>query len=478
MVSAEIRFRTSYGATSYEMEKDIFRSYDVRGIYPSEINEDAAKRIGNAAVQFLDAKTMVIGEDGSSSSPQLRQAVVEGITVAGCDVIYIGQCTTPLFYYAVKYFNADGGIMVTASHNPPEYNGLKIMQKGATPIDKNSGLQKIKETATGETFIAEHEGTANHRSDVLNNYVDFLIDISGIQSGKLNLKVVADAGNGMGSAVVEPLFDKLKINYTKLFFEIDGSFPNRSPDPTRSGGLKILSETVKKQQADMGIAFDGDADRLAVVDENGEFVPSQYILAVLWQGGGATVKKHKVVYDLRFSRAVKEFFGDSGIRSIVGHSYIAQKMREADAFIGGETSGHFFFKETNYNESAALAALKLMKVLQESGKKLSEVIQPFKQGYYSGEINIAVNSSAEQNNIIDFLKNKYQDEKIDELDGLTVEHWDNPSTKLGTISGTTGNWWFNIRRSNTEPAMRLIIEVNTEALMKEKIEEIKKIIGR
>lgn len=460
------------------MENSIFRSYDVRGIYPSHINEDTAKRIGNAVVGFLNAKIIIIGEDGRSSSPQLRQAVTEGITKAGCDVIYIGPCTTPLFYYVIKHLDADGGIMVTASHNPPEYNGLKIMRKGATPIDKDNGLKKIQEMALGELFVAGHQGTVNNQPRVVNSYLDFLISVSGVQTGELNLKVIADAGNGMGSSVIGPLFDKLKINYSKLFFEIDGSFPNRSPDPTKSGGLKILSEAMKKQRADMGFAFDGDADRLAVVDENGEFVPSQYILAVLWQGGGATVKKHKVVYDLRFSRAVKEFFGDLGARSIVGHSYIAGKMREDDAYIGGETSGHFFFKETNYNESAALASLKLMKILQESGKKLSELVEPFKQGYYSGEMNIAVDNPARQGEIIGALKNKYQNEKIDELDGLTVEHWDSPLTKLGTISGTTGNWWFNIRRSNTESAMRLIVEATTEKLMKEKIKEIKKIINR
>ncbi len=444
------------------MENSIFRSYDVRGIYPSQINEDAAKRIGNATARFLDAKSIVIGEDGRSSSPKLRQAVAEGVTIAGCEVIYIGQCTTPLFYYAVKYFNADGGIMITASHNPPEYNGLKIMRKGATPIDKDNGLKKIQEMALGELFVAESRGAVNNQPDVINNYLDFLIDISSVQSGELNLKIIADAGNGTGASVIAPLFDKLKINYSKLFFDIDGSFPNHSPDPTRSGGLEILSKEIIKQRADVGIAFDGDADRLVVVDEKGELVRSQYILAILWQGGGDAVREHKVIYDLRFSRAIKEFFGNSGIRSIVGHSYIAGKMREADAFIGGETSGHFFFKETNYNESAALASLKLIKILQDSGKKLSELVEPFKRGYYSGEINIAVNNPARQGEIISVLKNKYQNEKIDELDGLTVENPD---------------WWFNIRQSNTEPAMRLVVEAITEELMKEKIEEVRTLIG-
>lgn len=443
------------------MDKNIFRSYDVRGIYPSQLDEDTMRRIGNAAVRFFDAKIMVVGEDGRISSPQLSRAVIEGANLAGCNTVYIGRCTTPLFYYAVKYFDADGGIMVMASHNPPEYNGLKIVKKSAAPIDKKGGLDEIKESAAGEIFTSEHRGTINPQPDKISNYIDFLISVSGIQSGELSLKAVADAGNGMGSMVIAPLFDKLRVNYSKLFFDIDGSFPNRSPDPVRNKGLKALAAEIKKKKAGIGIAFDGDADRLVVVDENGEFVPSQYVLAILWQGGGKTVKENKVVYDLRFSRVVKEFFGDSGIRTVVGHSYMAGKMKEADAFIGGETSGHFFFKETNYNESAALAALKLMKTLQNSGKKLSELVQLFKKDCYSGEIIIAVNNSARQNEIIGVLKNKYQNEKIDELDGLTVE---NP------------NWWFNIRRSNTEPAMKLVAEAITEKLMKEKIEEIRKLI--
>lgn len=455
------------------MKTDIFRSYDVRGVYPDQIDEDTAKKIGNAAARFLDAKTIIVGADGRVSSPQLSRAVIEGVNATGCDVVYIGRCTTPLFYYAVKYFDTDGGITVTASHNPPEYNGLKIMRKNAASIDKNSGLQKIKELAIGEIFIAEHAGAVKNEASILKSYIDFLIDTSGVQPEELNLKVIADTGNGVGSLVVEPLFEKLKVNYSKLFFDIDGSFPNRSPDPVRNNGLKTLAAEVKKQKADMGIAFDGDADRLAVVDEKGEFVPAQYILAILWQESGEMARKHKVIYDLRFSRAIKDFFGNLGVRARVGHSYITGKMREADAFIGGETSGHFFFKETDYNESAALAALKLMKILQDSGKKLSELVKPLKKDYYSGEINIAVNDLVRQDEIMGFLKNKYQDEKIDELDGLTVEHWESPSASLGAISGTTGNWWFNIRKSNTEPAMRLVVEAITEELMKEKIEEIK-----
>lgn len=443
------------------MEENIFKPYDVRGIYPSQLDEDAATRIGNAAARFFDAKIMVVGEDGRISSPQLSKAVIEGANMAGCDVVDIGRCTTPLFYYAVKYFDTDGGIMVTASHNPPEYNGLKIMRKNAASIDKNSGLQKIKELAIGEIFIAEHAGAVKNEAGILKSYIDFLIDTSGVQPEELNLKVIADAGNGVGSLVVEPLFEKLKVNYSKLFFDIDGSFPNRSPDPVKNKGLKALAAEIKKKKAGIGIAFDGDADRLVIVDENGEFVPSQYVLAILWQGGGKTVKESKVVYDLRFSRAIKEFFGDFGIRTVVGHSYIAAKMKEADAFIGGETSGHFFFKETNYNESAVLVALKLMKILQNSGKKLSELVEPFKWGYYSGEIIIAVNNSARQNEIFSVLKNKYQNEKIDELDGLTVE---NP------------NWWFNIRRSNTEPAMKLVVEADSEELMNQKIAELQALI--
>ena len=450
------------------MESVIFRAYDIRGVYPSQINEDAAKRIGNAAARFLKAKTVVVGEDGRLSSPRLRQAVVEGANAAGCDAIYIGRCTTPMFYYAVKYFDAGGGIMITASHNPPEYNGLKIMGKGAVPVDTNGGLKIIQELASGEMLTTERRGETDNRPDVLNDYINFLANASGIRPGELNLKTIIDAGNGTGGMVAEPFFDKLKVDYSKLFFDIDGSFPNRAPDPARGKNLEQLSREVIRQKADIGIAFDGDADRLAVVDEKGEFVPSQYILAILWQEGGRAVSGHKVVYDLRFSRVVKDFFGTAGIRSMVGHSYMADKMKIADALIGGETSGHFFFRETNYNESAVLAAGKLLKILQDSGKKLSELAEPFKKGYYSGEINIALNITVREE-IIGLLKIKYKNEETDELDGLTVEHWDK--------APAGEKWWFNIRPSNTEPAMRLIVEADTEELMKEKTEELRQFLS-
>lgn len=458
------------------METGIFRSYDVRGVYPDQIDEDTAKKIGNAAARFLDAKTIIVGEDGRISSPQLSKAVIEGANMAGCDIVYIGRSTTPMFYYAVKYFNADGGIMVTASHNPSDYNGLKITARGAVPIGLVNGLNEIKQFTAGNLSVAAQKGVVSEKS-ILNHYVNFLSEAGGAEYGKIKLKIVVDAGNGVGGLVMGPLADKLNLNCEKLFFEPDGRFPNRSPDPLKQDGLSKLREAVKNQNAALGIAFDGDADRLAVIDEKGEFVPAQYILGLLWQDSDAA-KEHKIVYDIHFSKALKEFFGLRGAVSRVGHTFVAEKMRLEKALLGGETSGHFFFRETNYNESAILAALKLLKIIQTENRKLSELVQPFKKYFYSGEITIPIGNVARQTAILEELRKDFCDFKIDKLDGLTVEHWDenSPDATVGAPPNGVGRWWFNVRPSNTEPALRMVVEADNEELMNQKIAELKRSI--
>lgn len=430
---------------------NIFRAYDIRGIYPEEINTDIGKRVGNAVARYLKAKTIVVGEDGRIGSPELRQAVIGGITSAGADVIYIGQCTTPLFYFAVKQTVADGGIMVTASHNPAEYNGLKITEAGGVPLGIDEGLLEVKELANN--FVeAVNKGKVTDNKGLKDQYIDFLIKNSGIKPGVIKNKMIVDTGNGMGSLIIPPLFDKLRIDYTPLNFEIDGKFPNRSPDPAHQGALDQLKKEVVEQKADLGIAFDGDADRLAVVDEKGDWIPAQFILALLWQA-----KPVKTVYDSRFSKAVREFIGSYGIRSMVGHTHVAGTMRHSSAELGGETSGHFFFKDMNYTESAALAALKLMHFVQENKKPLSELVKPLNKYFYSGEVATEMKDIKKSEGIIKVLKEKYSDGKQDIFDGLTVEY---------------PEWWFNVRPSNTEPLLRLVVEANTEELMEEKKKEL------
>lgn len=436
--------------------EDIFRAYDIRGIYPSELNEEIAQKVGSATARFLDAKTLVVGEDGRTSSPELAKAVIDGITSAGCDVLYIGQCSTPLFYFASKNL---GGIMITASHNPPEYNGLKIVDKDGNPIAGDC-FDEIKELMDKSVEESRNKGKIIEKLEIRDEYVDFLIKTSGVEAGDIKFKVVVDAGNGMAGAVIKPLFERLKIDYTPLYFDIDGSFPNRPPDPAKEGALDLLKETVISEKAGLGIAFDGDADRIAFVDEKGNDVPAQFILALLWLN---EKDKPRVVYDLRFSRAVKDILGERGFRSKVGHTFISHMMRKVNAEIGGETSGHFYFKEANYNESSGLAVLKLLKFLQKSGKSLSELVATFKEYYYSGEISIETSDMSKAEVIIESLQKKYSDGACDKFDGLTIEYKE---------------WWFNLRPSNTEPVLRLVVEAETKELMDEKVDEIKSEINR
>ncbi len=435
---------------------NIFRAYDVRGIYPEEINIDVAKRVGNSVARFLQAKTIVVGEDGRTSSPELRQAVVEGITSTGASVIYIGQCTTPLFYFGVKDSGADGGIMITASHNPPKYNGLKITSRGGTPLGVEQGLLEVKDLMS-DYLESEKRGSVTDKPEMKEKYIDFLTQTSTIEPGMVSLKIVVDTGNGVGSIVMKPLLEKLQVSYTPLNFEIDGEFSGRSPDPATPGTMDKLKRAVVEMDADMGIAFDGDADRLAVIDEKGNWVPAQFVLALLWKE-----EPTKVVYDSRFSKSVKEFLGKDGVRSRVGHTNIVDMMSRVDADLGGETSGHFFFKKMNYTESAALAALKLINLVQKSGIPLSELVKPLDRYFYSGEMAVEIKDMKNSDGIISQLKEKYSDRKQDEFDGLTVEY---------------DNWWFNVRPSNTEPLFRLVVEADVKELMEEKKKELIQVLS-
>jgi len=441
---------------------NIFRDYDIRGIYPDEINSLIAEKAGNAVARFFNAKKIIVGEDGRLSSSDLRNGLIRGIRKAGTDVVFIGRSTTPLFYYASTSSKADAGIMITASHNPPQYNGLKIVGPGGAPVGLDTSLADIREIFDKENFnIAKTEGRLTEQTDIVGEYVDFLIKTSDIKTG-LPLKIVADAGNGVASLVLKPLFEKLKIDYVPLFFEIDGNFPGRGPDPAKQGATEMLRGKVLERKANMGVAFDGDADRMTVVDERGDIVEPQYVLSVLWRNEKRLFGYPKVVYDLRFSKSAREFFGKYGVRSKVGHNHIRKTARDVGAELAGETSGHFYFRKLDYTESVNLAFIKLLKVINK--KPLSELVSGLKKYSYSGNINIEIQNKERADNILAELGEKYKDGKQDFLDGLTVEYWDNrPKGE---------RWWFNIRSSNTEPLLRLAVEADTRRLMEEKQEEI------
>lgn len=445
------------------MKSNIFKAYDVRGTYPDEVNTEVVFDVSNAAARYLNAKTIVVGEDGRNSSPELREAAIKGVLASGCNVLYIGRCTTPLFYFSVNKLNADGGIMVTASHNPPQYNGLKIVGRSAMPIAEDSGLTDIKNLIDKE-FKAPNLGKIES-ADTLDDYVDEVIKMAGKfkilnnrakpSSGLYgHLKIVIDAGNGVASITLKPLLKKLGLEYTPLYFDIDGSFPNHLSDISREENLRDLKEKVLQENADLGVAFDGDADRIFFIDKTGLTIRSDYVLALLYKFSTGVFRKPKVVYDLRFTKSVKEFFGSRGIRSKPGHTFVKSMMRKTEAGLGGELSGHFAFKEINYAESAVLVMLKIFKILNEEKTTIGEIIKPWQKYFNSGEINIEMDDSRQ---VLDKIKSNYLDGKIDELDGITIEY---------------PNWWFNLRLSNTEPVVRLVVEADTKELMEEKKTEL------
>jgi len=441
---------------------NVFHDYDIRGIYPEEINEDLAFKIGNAIAVYLKADQIIVGEDARESSSSLSKAILDGIISAGSDAIYIGQCTTPLFYFATTHLRSGGGIMITASHNPKDYNGFKVVNSNGEPLGYDGGLKDIELLIEQEPVIGRNKGKILERSSTVEEYINFLIDKSGLAVGEFQKNIVADAGNGSVALILRSLLDRLEIKYKPLFFEIDGQFSGRGPDPVKGDAMKALKEEVQKTGAVLGFAFDGDADRISFVDESGNTLDPQYILAILWQGEGANCP---VIYESRFSKAVIEFFGSYGIRSRVGHTNISKTARESSAQIAGETSGHFFFKDMGSNESAILAALKIIKYAQQSGLSLSEMVKPFQKYYYSGETTINFSLGVDNVRLIlAKLKEKYKDGEIDEFDGLTVEYW---------ASRPTGSkWWFNVRPSNTEPVIRLVVEADSETLLEEKKKEI------
>jgi len=445
---------------------NIFRAYDVRGVYPDELNEEISKKIAGATVKFLNAKKIVVGEDARVSSPALRKAVLEGATKAGCDVYYIGQCTTPLFYFTVNNLDVDGGIMVTASHNPPQYNGLKIVRKGSRPISEDTGLREIEKLINSEVSGGE-EGNTKEAS-LKNDYIEFLLNTSKNISDKVSdIKIIIDASNGVTPLILNDLLPKTKLNVLPLYFEIDGTFPNHLSDTSREENLGDLKDKVIAEKADVGIAFDGDGDRMAVVDEKGNIVRADAISALIHD---SFYKNEKVTHDSRFSKSVRDFFGNNSIPSKTGHSFVKEVMRNNQCAFGAELSGHFFFKEMNYADSAILAMLRFVEVLTKIDKPLSMIVEPFRKYFNSGEMNFEF--KGDKNSLLRTLREKYSDGQISELDGIAVEYWDSPSIKLGTISDKTGNWWFNARFSNTEPLMRVVVEAETKNLLDEKVQEI------
>jgi phosphomannomutase len=419
----------------------IFKAYDVRGLYPEELDEALARKIGNAFAHFTGAGQVIVGHDMRPSSIPLTEAFIEGATLAGADVTDIGLCSTDVVYFAAGKLDAPGA-MFTASHNPAQYNGIKLCRAGAAPVGEQSGLAQIKEmVAAGVTSRGEVAGKVEHLDllEAFGDHVRSFIDTSVLRP----LTVVADTANGMGGLVVPKVFEGLPFSLTVLYGELDGTFPNHPADPIQLENLKDLQRAVLDLGADVGLAFDGDADRVFLVDDAGQPVSGSTTTAIVAAGILDRHPGETVVHNLICSHALPEVIREHGgvpVRARVGHSFIKQVMAETGAIFGGEHSAHYYFRDNWRADSGSIAALLVLEQLCRSDVPLSELRKPFERYAQSGEINSRVDDPQA---VIERIAGEYSSTPQDRLDGLTVD---------------AGDWWFNLRPSNTEPLLRLNLE--------------------
>jgi phosphomannomutase len=428
----------------------LFKSYDVRGIYPSQINEDVAYQIGRCFVPLLNAKRVVAGRDMRPSGERLFEAFATGASEAGADVTDIGLVSTDALYFAVGEYGFDGGVMITASHNPAQYNGMKFTGSEAQAISLETGLGAIRDQIVSGSVPpkAAKPGSITQRN-VLDDFAEHCLSF--IDRTKIRpFKIAIDAGNGMAGETVPHVFKHLPCEVIPLFFELDGSFPNHPASPIEAENMIDLQAAVRKHGCDLGVAFDGDADRMFIVDEKGDLIDGSTVTALVALN---TLKRYpgaRILYNLICSRSVPELIAKHGgvpIRSQVGHSLIKATMRSEDVIFGGEHSGHFYFKNNWYADSGMIALMQCLEVFSEAGKPVSEVIAPIDTRFRSGEINSTVKDIPAK---MHEIEEHYKDASIDHLDGVTISYPD---------------WWMNIRPSNTEPLLRLNVEGDTKALM-------------
>ena len=438
----------------------IFKAYDVRGTYPEQLDEDAARRIGTAFARFTDASTIVLGRDCRLSSPSLAAAFAEGVTGRGADVIDLGLATTDMLYFASGKLDVPGA-MFTASHNPPQWNGVKLCRAGAAPVGEDSGLTEVRDLA--ERGVDAPPAVAVGRvtgRDMVQEYVDHVLGF--VDPGRMApLTVVADTANGMGGLVLPAIFERLPMKLVGLYLELDGTFPNHPADPIQPENQEDVRKAVVEHGADVGLAFDGDADRVFVTDERAEGVSGSLITALvaeamLQREPGSTIL-HNVICSWVVPEVIRER-GGTPIRTRVGHSLIKKVMADTGAIFGGEHSGHYYFRDHYRADSGVIAALVILERLSEAGVPMSDLLRPYRRYDDSGEINSEVD---DQQAKIEEIAARYADGKQDRLDGLTVEY---------------GDWWFNVRPSNTEPLLRLNVEARTPEVLEDKTAEVLAVI--
>ena len=432
----------------------IFKAYDVRGIVPDELDADVCRRIGAAFATFVDAPSVLVARDMRESGGELSRAFADGVLEQGVDVVDLGLASTDLLYFAAGRLDSPGA-MFTASHNPSQYNGVKLCLSGARPVGQDTGLDRIKALVQDPPPPAAKAGTLTTMA-LIGEYADHVrsfVDVSALRP----LKVVADTGNGMGGLVVPRVFEGLPYQLELLYPELDGTFPNHPPDPIQPENLKDLQARVLDSSADVGLAFDGDADRVFLVDENAEPVSGSTTTAIVAK---AMLEKHPgspIIYNLICSKAVPEVIAENGgtpVRTRVGHSFIKAVMADTDAVFGGEHSGHYYFRDNYRADSGLIAAVVILELMGKAGMPLSELRRPFERYAASGEINTRVDDPPA---VVERVAEASADADLDRTDGLTVDH---------------GDWWFNLRPSNTEPVLRLNLEAATREACDAHVDEV------
>jgi len=437
----------------------IFKSYDIRGIYPEDLNEDAAFKIGQAFVEYTGAKNIVVGQDMRLSSPALFKALTNGIIVQGADVYNIGQVPTEGMYFAVGHYAYNAGVMITASHNPKKYNGFKLVGKEAGKTKVIPGKEIGEVVEKGDFSEISKQGEIKE-IDIWQDYINHIFSFVDVKKIK-PFKVVIDAGNGMAGKVIPIISEKLPIEVIPLNFELDGNFPAHPSNPLLEGVTDQISRKVKKKKADFGFIFDGDADRIYLIDEKGDFIKADITLLLLAEYLLEKNPGKGVAYNVICSKAIPGFikkWKGKPIRTKVGFINVQKGMMENNGIMGGELSGHYSFKDNYYLDSGFIAFLILLQIISESGKKISEIVKELSSYAKGDEINFKVKNKEA---ILNKIKEKYSDGKQDYLDGVTVEY---------------ENWWFNIRASQTESLLRLTIEADTQKLLSQKEKELTALI--
>ncbi len=442
------------------LDPKVFKAYDVRGLHPTEVDEEGAYAIGRGYVEQFEPRRIAVGRDMRVSSPAMAAALIEGAADGGADVLDLGLVGTEMVYFAVGELGLDGGVCVTASHNPKEYTGMKIVRRGALPVGGESGLLDVRDRAL--EIVAQGNRSSPRRGsvqehDVWPGFVEKVLSFVDVGAMK-PLKVVIDAANGMAGVMLPPVLERLPVEAVTCYFEPDGTFPNHEPNPLLPENREFIVRKTTEETADLGVAYDGDADRCFFVDDTGGFVPGDFVTALLAEailekeGGG------KVIYDVRASRSVPETIERAGgepLMNRVGHAYIKHRMRKEDAVFGGEVSAHYYFRDFSQADSGVVPFLLILELISKRDRKLSELLAPFRARFFlTGEINTPVADVALK---LQELKERYADGRITHLDGISVDYDD---------------WHFNVRPSNTEPLLRLNLEATSQELMEAKRDEV------